>query len=152
MNYEIEIRDIEPIRVAFMKYKGVITEANKVFPSVFKSIGGKSNGAPFFCYYAIDLKSKIGELELCVPTSETPNENGVTVKELPRIKTVCTTHVGSYETVNYAYEAINHYAKENKLILQTPFREVYIKGPGIFLKGNPKKYITEILFPIKEEE
>ncbi|SNT07462.1 effector-binding domain-containing protein [Anaerovirgula multivorans] len=152
MNHQIEIRDIEPIRVAFMRYKGVATEANKVFPNVFKSIQGKANGAPFFCYYVMDQETKIGEMELCVPTAEMPNRNGVTVKDMPRIKAVCVTHVGSYETMQYAYEAIDRYARENNLTLQPPFREVYIKGPGMFLKGNPDKYITEILFPVKEGE
>lgn len=152
MNYEIEIRDIEPIRVAFIKYKGIATEANKVFPNVFKSIRGKSNGAPFFCYYMMDVQTKIGEMELCVPTAETPNGNGITVKNIPRVKVICVTHVGPYETMGHAYEVIDSYARENNLILQPPFREVYIKGPGMLLKGNPNKYITEILFPIKEEE
>ena len=152
MNYQIEIRDIEPIRVAFIKYKGIATEANKVFPNVFKSIQGKANGVPFFCYYVIDQETKMVEMELCVPTAETPNGNGITVKNMPRIKSVCATHVGSYETMGNAYKAIDRYARENSLTLQPPFREVYIKGPGMFLKGNPQKYITEILFPIKGEE
>lgn len=150
MDYQIEIRDIEPIRVAFIKYKGVATEANKVFPNVFKSIQGKANGAPFICYYVMDQKSKMGEMELCVPTAETPNVNGITVKEMKQIKAACVTHIGSYETMHYAYEAIDRYARENNLILQPPFREVFIKGPGMFLKGNPNKYITEIQFPVKE--
>lgn len=152
MNYQIEIRYIEPIRVAFIKYKGIATEANKVFPNVFKSIQGKANGAPFFCYYIMNQETKIGELDLCVPTAETPNGNGITVKDMPRIKAICVTHIGPYEAMAHAYEAIESYAQENNLILQPPFREVYIKGPGMFLKGNPNKYITEILFPIKEEE
>jgi len=150
MNYQIEMRDIEPIRVAFIKYKGIVTGANKVFPNVFKSIQGKANGAPFVCYYVMDQKTQIGEMELCVPTAETPNGNGITVKEIPRIKAVCVTHVGSYETMHYAYEAIDRYAQENGLTLQPPFREVSIKGPGMFFKGNPDKYITEIQFPMKE--
>lgn len=152
MNYEIEIRDIEPIRVAFMKYKGIVTGANKVFPNVFKSIQGKANGAPFFCYYVMDSENKMGEMELCVPTAETPNSNGIMVKEMPRIKAVCVTHIGPYETINSAYEAIDRYARDNGLTLKPPFREVYIKGPGMFLRGNPNKYITEILFPVKEGE
>lgn len=152
MNYEIEIRDIEPIRVVFMKYKGEADKANKVFPSVFKSISGKVNGAPFFCYYVMDQKTKIGEMELCVPTAENPNGNGIEVKEVPRVKALCVTHIGSYETLHYAYEAIDQYAKENNISLLTPFREVFIKGPGMFLKGNPDKYITEIIFPMKERE
>ena len=89
-------------------------------------------------------------MELCVPTEATPAGNGIEVKELPRIKAVCVTHIGSYETLTSAYAAIDGYAEENKLKLCPPFREVFIKGPGMFLKGNPDKYITEIQFPIQE--
>ncbi len=45
--YKIEICDMEPIRIAYMKYNGLALEANKVFPNVFKSIMGKANGTPF---------------------------------------------------------------------------------------------------------
>lgn len=151
MNYQIEIRDIEPIRVAYMKYKGIATKANKIFPNVFKSIMGKTNGAPFFSYLSINPQTKIGDMELCVPTEVIPNGSGVEVKELPRIKAVCVTHVGSYEMLFHAYAIIDEYAKQNKLILAPPFREIFIKGPGILIKGNPDKYITEIQFPIMEE-
>jgi len=94
-------------------------------------------------------ETKMGEMELCVPTAETPKSNGVTVKDMPQVKAVCVTHVGSYETMHYAYEAIKNYAQENNLSLQPPLREVFIKGPGMILKGNPNKYITEIKFPEK---
>lgn len=50
-----------------------------------------------------------------------------------------------------AYAAIDSYAAENGVQLQPPFREVFIKGPGMVMKGSPDKYITEIIFPIKEE-
>lgn len=150
MSYMIEIRDIEPVRIAFMRYKGIVTDANKVFQNVFKAIRGKSNGAPFFCYYSVDPKTKEGELELCVPTMEDPIGNGITVKEFPRIKAVCVTHIGSYETLGEAYAAIDRYATEQGIQLQVPFREVFMKGPGMFIKGNPDKYVTEILFPMKE--
>lgn len=75
MEYQIEIRDIEPIRVAFLRYKGIVTEAKKVFPNVFKAIRGKTNGAPFFCYYVMNPETKMGEMDLCVPTMETPAGN-----------------------------------------------------------------------------
>ena len=151
MQYQIEIREIEPVRVDYMKYKGIATEANKIFPNVFKSIRGKVNGAPFFSYLAMNPETKQGEMELCVPTVENPAGNGIEVKEMPRIKAVCVTHIGSYETLPLAYAAIDKYAADNGLILTLPFREVFIKAPGMFLKGNPDKYITEIQFPIKGE-
>lgn len=94
--------------------------------------------------------TKVGDLDLCVPTAEMPRENGIEIKELPRTKAVCVTHIGSYESMLSAYAAIESYAVEHKIELKPPFREVFIKGPGMFLKGNPKKYVTEIQFPIKE--
>lgn len=151
MEYQVEIREIEPIRVAFMKYKGVVTEANKVFPNVFKSIRGKVDGVPFFNYITMNPETKFGEIELCVPTAMTPSGNGVEVKETPRVRALCVTHKGPYETMFQAYQEIHKYAKQNGVILQSQFREVFIKGPGMILKGNPKKYITEIIFPIEED-
>jgi effector-binding domain-containing protein len=150
MDYSVEIRDIEPVRIAFTKYKGNVEGANKVFPSVFMSVGGKANGAPFICYYVMDPVTKIGEMELCVPTAEMPNASGIEVKEMPRIKALCVTHEGPYETMQNAYAALDRFAIERKLILMPPFREVFIKGPGMIFKGNPEKYITEIQFPFKE--
>lgn len=151
MKYEPELREIEPVRIAYMRYKGIASKANKVFPKVFQSIRGKSCGAPFFSYYEMDPTSGIGEMELCIPTVEVPEKRGIEVKELPRMKAVCVTHIGSYETLPQAYNAIDEYAKEHGLCLAPPFREVFIKGPGMLLKGNPKNYITEIQFPIKEK-
>ena len=151
MANEIEIREIAPIRAAFIKYQGISTEANKVFPSVFKSIKGRTAGAPLFNYLQMDQNTRVGTIELCVPTEEIPNGNGITVKELPTIKAVCVTHIGSYDTLPNAYAEIEKFATENKLVLSPPFREVFIKGPGMIAKGNPDKYITEIHFPIVEE-
>jgi effector-binding domain-containing protein len=150
MNYTIEIKDIEPVTVAAMRYKGPVTEAAKQFPNVFKAIKGKSNGAPFFCYHTVNLENGISDMELCVPTVETPNGNGVTLKDLPRAKAVCLTHIGSYDVLPMAYEAIHRHIQENGLSIQPPWREVFIKGPGMIFKGNPNKYITEIMLPLKE--
>ncbi len=150
MEYKIEIREIEGIRAAFVRYSGPILEANRIFPTVFKSIRGKTNGAPFFNYLAMDAQTKTGDMELCVPTAENPGGQNVSVQEFPPVKAICTAHIGPYDTLYKAYEAIDAYALEHCISLVPPFREVFIKGPGMFLKGNPNAYITEIIFPIKE--
>lgn len=141
MEYKIEIRGIEPVRVAFLKYKGIATEANKVFPSVFQSIKGKTSGAPFFCYYEMNPETKMGVMDLCVPTEETPNKSGIEVKELPRIKAISVTHVGSYETLHHTYSAIDQYAAEHNLQLQPPFREVFYKrARNVFERKSVRVY------------
>ena len=48
MEYQIEVREIEPVRVVFMKYRGIVAKANKVFPNVFKSVRGKDKRCSVF--------------------------------------------------------------------------------------------------------
>lgn len=150
MEYHVEQRNMEEIRVAFTKYRGDVRNANKVFPLVFQSIRGNNSAAPFFAYYELNVETKEGVMELCVPTEMEPEKNGVEIKIIPTQKALVTTHVGSYETIIHAYEAIQEYATKNNIELALPYREVYIKGPGMIFKGNPDHYITEVVFPIKE--
>ena len=35
-------------------------------------------------------------------------------------------------------------AKEHDYGVILPSREIYLKGPGMIFRGNPKKYVTEI--------
>lgn len=150
MNYTIEIRNIEPTKVALMRFNGKVQDAPKYMPAVFKSIRGQSSGAPFIGYLSMVDDKGEAEMILCVPTEQTPNGQGVEITELPGARAACLTHIGSYETMNLAYEAMRDYLTEHELALSPPCREVYIKGPGMFLKGNPYQYITELVFPLED--
>lgn len=86
MDHKVEIREIEPIRAAYMKYRGDAAKANRMFPKVFQSVRGKTNGSPFFSYLSMDPETKMGNMELCVPTQETPAGSSVNVKVFPRIR------------------------------------------------------------------
>lgn len=152
MTYKIEIRNIEPVRVAYLAYQGDIRKASKVFPTVFKSIKGSVNGAPFFHYLEMNPITKIANMELCVPTDEIPSNPAIHIKEFPTMKALCTTHIGPYDTLVNAYEAINSYAMKNNIQLDSQFREVYVKGAGMIFKGNPKMYITDIAILIVESK
>lgn len=114
MKYNINIRTIEPTRVAALRITGKAADAPKYMPQVFKSIRGKFNGAPFIGYLSTVDGNGEADMLLCVPTAETPAGAGIEVIE---------------------YDAC---------------REVYIKGPGMFLKGNPDNYITELIFPLED--
>ena len=46
------------------------------------------------------------------------------------------------------YAKILKDAAAGKRKIAFPTREVFIKGPGMIFKGNPKKYLTEIQLPI----
>ena len=134
--------------VASIRYKGKYSDVGKYIGKIYKAVKGNGKGAPFNCYYDSEYREE-ADIELCVPTSKSVNNSEVTSKELPRIKAICTTHNGTYESLNKAYKAILDYAKENNLKCLIPSREVYIKGPGMIFKGNPNNYITEIIIPIE---
>lgn len=148
MNYKFEVKNIEPTMVATIRYKGKYSDVGKYIGKIYKAVKGNAKGAPLNCFYDSEYREE-ADIELCVPTSKSVNNSEVTSKELPRIKAICTTHNGTYESLNKAYKAILDYAKENNLKCLIPSREVYIKGPGMIFKGNPNNYITEIIIPIE---
>lgn len=150
MEYQIEIKEYEPVTVAFLHYRGRATEASKYFPKVFMSIKGQSCGAPFLCGFNTE-PDEIVDIEVCVPTTQSPSSPGIAVKELPRFRALSVTHIGSYETMQNAYIALNQYAAQNGLKIHLPYREIYIKGPGMMFKGNPNNYITEIAIPLVDD-
>ncbi len=77
-------------------------------------------------------------------------EDGISVRELAGGRCVVLLHKGPYEELGRSYARILAYTKQQGHEIETPTREVYIKGPGMIFKGNPKKYLTEIQMLIKE--
>lgn len=150
MSYEIKIKDIEPVLAAVLRFTGRHKDAGKHFPDIYKALKGKSSGSPFFCYYDKEFQ-ETANIEVCVPVSEKKELRGIMIKDFPRIKAVSAIHTGSYETIRNTYKALSEYISEKQLKTDLPVREVYIKGPGMFFKGNPDNYITEIIIPLYDE-
>lgn len=142
----IEIKEVEETRVVFIRYKGLPQKASKYLSTLFKSIKGKSCGAPIFYYLKEITNSEEVEMEICVPSDENPNIAGVEVKILPRERVIATTYVGPYTNLSKGYEELMTYVKENQVNVTGVAKEIYLKGPGMILPGNPSKYITEIQF------
>lgn len=149
MNYNIVIKELEPVTVLAIRYKGKYNDVGKYISTIYKEANGKIDGDPFCCYYDDEYKED-ADIELCVPTKGLLNGVKTTAKRLPRIKAVCTTHIGSYETINLAYKALMDYTKENNIEGILPSREIYRKGPGMIFNGNPNKYETELVMPFEE--
>lgn len=148
MDYKVEIKNFDPIKVAAIRFTGKYDEVGEYFKTIYSAVKGNSNGEPFNCYYDDDYK-EIADIEVCVPVLKSVNHPDVTIKEMPAVKAVTVTYVGPYENFNMAYKAIFDYIEKNNLKWKLPTRVVYIKGPGIIFKGNPNKYVTEIIVPIE---
>lgn len=148
MNYKINVKKFDSVTVASIRYKGKYSDVSKHIGKIYKVVKGNALGKPFNCYYDAEFKEN-ADIELCVPTRKLISTDNITAKTLPQIKAICTTHLGSYESLNFAYKELLDYAISHNIKCLTPFREVYIKGPGMIFKGNPNKFITEIIIPFE---
>jgi DNA-binding transcriptional MerR regulator len=148
MEYSFEIKNLKPVNVVSVRFKGKYSDMGKYIGSLYKAVKGKVDGAPFCIYYDEGYKEK-ADIELCLPFKGNITSSNVTIKQVPAVKAVCTQHVGTYETLNEAYKQIIEYARSSGYEIKAPSREIYVKGPGMIFKGNPNKYITDIVIPIE---
>ena len=85
-----------------------------------------------------------------MPLKREQQAEGVSVRELPGGRCVSLLHKGPYEELHRSYEKIFKAVEERGYEVQLPTREVYLKGPGMIFRGNPKKYLTEIQIVVKD--
>ena len=91
-----------------------------------------------------EYRENDADFEACVPLRRKVDATEVSVRELEGGAAICLKHRGPYHTIGRSYSRLFQFAKENHLERRLPSREVYLKGPGVFFRGNPKKYLTEI--------
>lgn len=151
MQYEFELRELPAIRVISKRFHGSYQDVSKYMKALYQAAKEKPVDAPFNLYYD-DSYQEDAEIEICLPVSKPILTGEYKSHELSSVKVLCTTHIGSYDTLNHAYMAIIDYAKEHKLELEVPMRERYLKGPGMIFRGNPDHYKTEIMIPCKEAQ
>lgn len=149
MDYKVEIKDLELVHVAYMTHRGLVTEASALFPTVFQSVGGKINNIPFFIYHEINAQTLQGVVDVCEPTAEEPDNPAVKTKVVPKTRALVTRHIGPYDTIYMAYQAINQYAQANSYKIAGPSREIFEKGPN--MEEHPANFVTMVVVPLISE-
>ena len=71
------------------------------------------------------------------------------MRELPGVRCVALVHKGPYDQMGRSYAKVLKWIKERNYKVVLPTREVYLKGPGMIFRGNPKNYVTEIQIPVE---
>ena len=61
---------------------------------------------------------------------------------------IALVHKGPYPALGGSYARILARVREKGLNVLLPTREIYLKGPGVIFRGNPKMYLTEIQLPL----
>jgi DNA-binding transcriptional MerR regulator len=148
--FEVEESELDTILIAGHRMRGRYEEVGKGLGFICKKMGRHANGKPMTLYFDSEYKEEDADFEPCVPVRKGKSVEGISVRELAGGKCVSLIHKGPYEMLRDSYRKIFAYINEKGYKTRIPTREVYRKGPGLILKGNPKNYLTEIQVLIDE--
>jgi DNA-binding transcriptional MerR regulator/effector-binding domain-containing protein len=149
--FTVREKKLEPLLMAGVRMKGKYSDCGKGFAQLGRRLGRFLCGKPFCLYYDGEYRANDADFEACFPVraGAKPAE-GIAVRELPGGPCVCLIHQGPYAELGRSYEKLLDYIKAKGYKTALPSREVFLKGPGMIFKGNPKKYLTEIQILLAE--
>lgn len=150
MTYHVEEKQIPAQSVLSVRHTGAYGDCGPLLGPMYREAGGKAAGAPFHLLYDNCFRDGDAELEICLPVRGAVRCKTSRQIEIPACRAVCVTHTGPYNSLNLAYKAAFDYMAAHGLKAALPTRLIYEKGPGMLLRGNPNKYVTHVIIPIKE--
>jgi DNA-binding transcriptional MerR regulator len=149
-SYQVEEKQVPAMLVAGIRMQGKYMECGKGFGQLGRKCGRHICGAPLMLIYDNEYKEHDADFEPCMPIRKAIASPGVDVRELPGGACIALLHEGPYEELGRSYQQLLDYVHEQQHEILLPTREVYLKGPGMIFRGNPKKYLTEIQMLIKK--
>ena len=147
--FTVEEKTVPPTIVAGLRLRGKYSDCGKGFSRLGRALGRHISGHAFCLYYDAEYKDEDADIETCFPIRKELAVEGVSVRVLPGMRCLSLVHRGPYTQLGRSYEKILRVAEDRELTIVTPIREVYVKGPGMIFRGNPKNYLTEIQLPLE---
>jgi len=143
-----EEKTVEPVLIAAVRMQAPYPACGEGFAKIGKQFWNQICGPALLLCYDQEYK-EIADFETCIPIKKGKPVPGIDVRELPGGRCVSLLHKGPYPELSRSYAAIMSYCKEKNYEIAVPCREIYLKGPGMFFKGNPKNYLTELQMMIE---
>jgi effector-binding domain-containing protein len=110
-----------------------------------QELGEAPAGIPFGVYHNMDMSAL--DVEAGFPVARVLTGKGeISASIIPGGKYISTTHIGSYDSVQPAYDALTEWAKKNGYEPSGIAYEYYLNDPTANPDIIPE---TEIRFPVK---
>jgi DNA-binding transcriptional MerR regulator len=142
--FHVEEKEIEPFLAGAIRMTGRYSDSGRAFGRLARQLRSALCGHPLMLHYDDDYRDTDANFEVCLPVRRKLTVEEVEVRELSGGHCVALVHEGPYDQLGHSYAKILRYVKEKGFRVIIPTREVYLKGPGMILRGNPKQYLTEI--------
>jgi len=155
MTYEMTIKQVPPRHVARVRRHTTMAEIGMATREAFATLGARMHavdaepvGPPFIVYDRVGQPDGHAEFEVCMPVGYSfPGDDEVVVAEIPGAAVAATVHHGPYEAVGPAYEALNAWIEEQRLVIDGPPREIFLTDPDS--TPDPADFVTEIEIPVR---
>jgi DNA-binding transcriptional MerR regulator len=148
-NFSVQEKSLEALLVAGVRMKGKYSDCGKGFGQLGKSVGRYISGKALCLYYDGEYRDGDADFEPCFPVRKEVPAEGIYIRALPACRCLSLTHRGSYDSLGRSYAKILNEADRRNVKISIPSREIYLKGPGVIFRGNPKNYLTEIQLPFE---
>jgi DNA-binding transcriptional MerR regulator len=148
---QVQEKVLEPVLVAGIRMQGKYSDCGPAFARIGKSLGRFICGKPLLLHYDSEYREEAADFEACMPVRQRKDVAGISIHELPGGRCVSLIHQGPYDQLGRSYARIFEHINDQKCRAILPTREVYLKGPGMIFRGNPKKYLTEIQILIETD-
>jgi DNA-binding transcriptional MerR regulator/effector-binding domain-containing protein len=149
--FKVEVKDVPSLVVAGLRMSGRYDECGRGFKTLGRTMGRHIAGKPMCLYYDGEFRDEDANFEPCFPLRrEVAPAEGISIRRLPAERCLTLVHQGPYPQLGRSYKVILTEIRQRGLVAALPSREVYLKGPGMIFKGNPKNYLTEIQIPLKD--
>ena len=146
------INMVEPLLFASHKMVGRYQQIGIGFRLVAKAARRAIAGPAIALHHDGEYREVNANFEAGFAVKQPVNSEEVASRTLPGVRVATLIHRGPYEDLGKSYQRLLDFMQSQQLIMQLPTREIYHRGPGMFFKGNSKKYITEIQIPFVKEE
>jgi effector-binding domain-containing protein len=152
MSYKVEVKELKPQPMVSVRGSCRVAEIGPILKEILLEVfyyldkgGVKPSGPPFTRYHHYDGTNC--EIEAGFPVPEPQEGEGrIEPGELPGGSAAATIHVGPYEMLPDAHDALDAWMNENGRRSRGPQWECYITDPG--KEPDPWKRETELLWPI----
>ena len=151
MTYQCEIKDQPAQPTLSIRTRAAAGQLTQLFGQTFGAImqylgelGEYPVGAPFGAYYNMDMQDL--DIEIGFPVSRPlPDRGEIKSGALPAGKIAVTMHIGPYDAIGPAYEALTQFVQANGCTPSGVAYEFYFSEPDV----PPEQIQTQIVFPLK---
>jgi effector-binding domain-containing protein len=152
MSYQCEIVDRTAQPVLSVRARGAVKDLPAIMGRSYGTIGAylgrmgrQPAGAPFVAYHNQDMQNL--DLEIGFPVAKgLPGEGEIQPGEIPGGKAASCMHIGPYDKIAAAYEALEQWMQSKGRQGTGVCYEIYLNDPQ---QTPPGQLQTQILFPIK---